>query len=459
MARERVGKVLQIVVFICTIIILIIAILLGMYSTKSFGYKTHINGIECSFLNVEGTIEKLEKKMNSAKITLLFADDKQYTCLGTYFDIKVDNKKEIEQTLFKQREEDSNEEKEYNISELYSLNEEKVKQYLASLAIFKNTNMQKPQNAYLELDKDNMLVIKQEKYGNEIKLEEAYEFMITEIKKGKTTIDFRTITNIEPKIKAMDEKLNSQKEYINSILKTTITYKLHDGSTYKLDANIMKNWIYKDSEGNYDIDLDKNIPEFVDSLNDKAAYLLTSTKFNATEKGEISISFGRKTYRNINKKEEIKRISEQLKKGESIQFEVKYNSLPDYKNIKTYVELDLSKQKVWMYVNGKNVLNTKCVTGNVSSGHATPAGIYYLTYKTKDTYLEGYNSDGSEYSSHVNFWMPFNGGIGFHDASWRSNFGGNIYMTNGSHGCVNLPYSAAKTLYNNINTSIPIILY
>ena len=112
-----------------------------------------------------------------------------------------------------------------------------------------------------------------------------------------------------------------------------------------------------------------------------------------------------------------------------------------------------------MYVNGKQIVNTPCVTGSVAGGYSTPAGIYYLTYKTTDTYLEGYNGDGSKYRSHVNFWMPFNGGIGFHDAAWRSSFGGNIYMTNGSHGCVNLPYSAAQTLYQNINTSIPIILY
>ena len=112
-----------------------------------------------------------------------------------------------------------------------------------------------------------------------------------------------------------------------------------------------------------------------------------------------------------------------------------------------------------MYVNGRCIVNTPVVTGSVNQGYSTPVGIYYLTYKSMHETLEGYNSDGSKYSSPVTFWMPFNGGIGFHDASWRSNFGGNIYMTNGSHGCVNLPYSAAQTLYNNINTSIPIILY
>ena len=458
MLRERAARVMQIVVLICGLIILMLMILAVNYSTKAFQYKTYINGIECSFLNIEGTIDKLERKMNTSKLTLIFADNKQYVCLGTYFDIKVNNRKDIEKTLFKQREEDNNEEKTYNFTQLYTINEAKVKEYLSSLGVFK-TEMREPQDAYLEFDGKNSVVIKQEVYGNKIDINEACDFMISELKKGSTIIDFRKITKIDPKVKATDEKLIAQRDYINNILKATITYKLHDGSTYKLGANIMKDWIYKDAEGNYDIDLDKNIPEFVNSLNNKASYVLTSTKFNATGKGKISISFGRKTYRYINKDKEIERIHEQLKKGESAEFDVEYNPLPDYRNIKTYVELDLSRQRVWMYVNGKCILDTPCVTGNVAGGYATPPGIFYLTYKTTDTNLEGYNSDGSEYSSHVNFWMPFNGGIGFHDADWRSYFGGNIYMTNGSHGCVNLPYSAARTLYNNINTSIPIILY
>ena len=458
MLKNKSSKMLQIVIFMCTTIIIILAIFAGMYSTKAFQYKTYINGIECSFLNIEGTIDKLERKMNNAKLTLLFAGNKQYTCLGTYFDIKVNNKQEIENTLFKQKEEDTDTQKTYNITELYSINEQKVKEYLSSLGIFK-TEMNEPKDAYLEFDGKNSVVIKAEQYGNKITLEDAYNLMISELKKGKTIIDFRKITDIEPKIKASDEKLISQRDYINSILKTTITYKLHDGNIYKLDANTMKDWIYKDKEGNYGIDLDKNVPKFVDELNKKASYLLTSTKFNATGKGEISIAFGRKTYATVNKDKEIERIKEQLKKGENVEFDVTYNPLPNYKNIKTYVELDLSRQRVWMYVNEKCILNTPCVTGSVAGGYATPPGIYYLTYKTTNTTLEGYNSDGSKYASPVTFWMPFNGGIGFHDASWRTNFGGNIYMTNGSHGCVNLPYSAAKTLYNNINTSVPIILY
>ena len=59
----------------------------------------------------------------------------------------------------------------------------------------------------------------------------------------------------------------------------------------------------------------------------------------------------------------------------------------------------------------------------------------------------------------VDFWMPFNGNIGIHDASWRTEFGKNIYMTNGSHGCVNSPYELANTIFDNIEAGTPIVCY
>lgn len=456
-AQQEKGKVLKIVVFICTILMFaLVAFLVRTFSKDSFQYKTYINGVECSFLNLDSATNKLEQNMDNSEIKLLFADDKQYTCLGAYFEIKVENEDELKKIIYSQNGE---EEKEYNIENLYSLNEEKVKEYLSSLSVFHENNVRKPENAYLELNDNNQLVIKPEQYGNELSLDTAYKYMIKALKAGQTVIDFKEITNVTPKILSTNEKLNSEKDYINSILSSTIEYNLYDGSKYVLDANVMKEWIYRDEEGYYNIDIDGNLPKFVEELNEKASYSLTSTEFNATGKGKIKIPFGRKTYADLDTDKEIERIKEQLGKNEKITFDPIYNPLPDYLNIDTYVEIDLTRQKVWMYVDGKCIVDTKCVTGSVSGGYATPAGIYYLTYKTTDTYLEGYNSDGSKYSSHVNFWMPFNGGIGLHDALWRSSFGGNIYMTNGSHGCVNLPFAAARTMYNNINSSIPIILY
>lgn len=104
-------------------------------------------------------------------------------------------------------------------------------------------------------------------------------------------------------------------------------------------------------------------------------------------------------------------------------------------------------------------MDTPCVTGNVRNGHSTPTGVFFLKNKNRKVYLEGYNDDGSKYSSFVEYWMRFNQGIGMHDASWRYNFGGNIYLTGGSHGCVNMPKDAAAITYENIDETMPIIVY
>ena len=49
--------------------------------------------------------------------------------------------------------------------------------------------------------------------------------------------------------------------------------------------------------------------------------------------------------------------------------------------------------------------------------------------------------------------------IGMHDATWRSSFGGTIYKTKGSHGCINMPYEKAQELYGYIEKGTPVICY
>src|SRR5699024_3420396 len=108
----------------------------------------------------------------------------------------------------------------------------------------------------------------------------------------------------------------------------------------------------------------------------------------------------------------------------------------------------------YFYKEEKLLVESDFVSGNVARGYTTPPGAYPLTYKERNATLRGQG-----YASPVSYWMPFNGGIGMHDASWRSSFGGTIYKTNGSHGCINLPYAAAKTIYENISKGMPVLCY
>ena len=119
-----------------------------------------------------------------------------------------------------------------------------------------------------------------------------------------------------------------------------------------------------------------------------------------------------------------------------------------------YVEVDLSSQMLYLYTNGALVLETPIVSGNVAQRHTTPAGAFSLIGKYRNVTLRG-----PGYASFVRYWMPFNNKIGLHDASWRSNFGGTIYRTNGSHGCVNLPRDVAEIIYNTIDASYAVVCY
>ena len=117
-----------------------------------------------------------------------------------------------------------------------------------------------------------------------------------------------------------------------------------------------------------------------------------------------------------------------------------------------FVEVDISDQIVNMYIDKEVLLTTDTVTGKTST--PTREGYFGITYKEYDTYLRG-----SDYCSHVDYWMPFDGGIGLHDADWRDTFGGDIYINYGSHGCVNLPKEAAKTIYENVEAGSKVLVH
>ncbi len=122
-----------------------------------------------------------------------------------------------------------------------------------------------------------------------------------------------------------------------------------------------------------------------------------------------------------------------------------------------HVEVSISTQTVYLVQNGEVTLASPVVTGTF--GHETPKGVYKLAWKASPATLKGKNDDGTDYSEPVSFWMPFNGGIGLHDAPWRAAFGGSIYRGNGSHGCVNLPYNTARRIYNAVSSGYIIMVY
>lgn len=259
----------------------------------------------------------------------------------------------------------------------------------------------------------------------------------------------------KPQITAESEALNAELAAWNKYVHTTVTYRFGSRNEV-LDGEKIHTWLVSDGQGGVSLDESK-IGEYVFWLAQtyNTAYKPKSLKTSYGQTVTISKSvYGWK----INQKEETEALKQILLSCESQEREPVYSQTAavhdenDYGN--TYVEINLTAQHLFFYKEGKLVIESDFVSGNESRGWSTPAGAYPLTYKQRNATLKGQN-----YATPVSYWMPFNGGIGMHDAYWRSSFGGKIYKTNGSHGCINLPPAVAKTVYENISAGMPVLCY
>ena len=119
----------------------------------------------------------------------------------------------------------------------------------------------------------------------------------------------------------------------------------------------------------------------------------------------------------------------------------------------TCICIDIDNQTLAGYVDGQRVVLTPVVTGTANGSLDTPRGDFVVNSKESPSVLIG-----PGYAAPVNYWMPFVGNdIGIHDSTWRtSGYGGNIYLTNGSHGCVNTPLDAMADIYAIFPVGTPV---
>jgi lipoprotein-anchoring transpeptidase ErfK/SrfK len=124
-------------------------------------------------------------------------------------------------------------------------------------------------------------------------------------------------------------------------------------------------------------------------------------------------------------------------------------------NYSQYIEISISRQRLWAWQDGQVVFTTAITTGAAGDGFPTLTGLFSVYAKERSRYLNG-SQYGWSYNVYVDYWMPFNGGQGLHDADWRSSFGGQDYYYGGSHGCVNMPKSSAAFLFGWSSVGTPV---
>ncbi len=238
---------------------------------------------------------------------------------------------------------------------------------------------------------------------------------------------------------------------------------------YMVDASVIKNWILRDKDGAYEVgkggmyQLDKNkVKEYAEQISyEVTTYWGKPWQFVTHDGESVEVkagNFGRTLYTNKLYDALVKAYEEASNKPYELEFkfypasakEVEYGG--GYGD--SYVEVDIEGQHVYVYIDGELALDSPCVTGDVRRKRLTPTGVFYVEYKQRNRTLVG-----EDYRTPVSYWMHFYNHCGFHDANWRRKFGEEIYLNDGSHGCVNMPPAKAKEMYGLVYKGMPVIVY
>lgn len=298
--------------------------------------------------------------------------------------------------------------------------------------------------------------------GNELDMEKFTENVKSALKEQRTILKLADTDSYKKiQVTKEDSGLKALLDGMNAYKDVTITYNFGD-QTEELSGEEITQWITGSSGMEIQIDRTK-AAAYVKKLADAYDTYGKPHGFHTTAGKDIQIE-GEYGWQ-INQEEETTALLALIKTGESHGREPIYTrtaaSRSGYDFGNTYVEVDMANQHLYYYENGTCIVDCPVVTGNVSKNYTTPPGLFTLYYKERDRVLRGAKqADGTyEYESPVSYWMPFNGGIGLHDANWRGSFGGTIYKTNGSHGCINMPPAKAKIVFEHIYKGIPIICH
>lgn len=268
---------------------------------------------------------------------------------------------------------------------------------------------------------------------------------------------------VKPEITADQEEIQSQMAALNDELNryrnTTITYLFGD-TTEVIDGNMICSWLIVDTENNSVQLSEEAIREYISQLATSYNTIYRDRTFTTTGGASIKLEHNEYGYR-IDQDAEYEQLCADLGSGESIQREPIYSKAGYKRNGKDdlagcYIEVSLEQQHLWLYKDGHLVTETDIVSGKPGKETETCKGAWTIAYKASPYTL---SSDIYGYSVSVDYWMPFVYGQGLHDMKSRSAFGGDIYKTNGSHGCVNLPPDQAKLIYETIDKGYAVILY
>lgn len=441
--------------------LLVVYLGFSIYFMSHFYFRTTINGVDVSGRTVEGAKAEIQTLMDEYELVIKGRDGSTDSIVGKDFGLESNWNNEIEEYLEAQNGfawmgklfvPES-----YTSKMYIEFDADKLNALLGELSCMDDTKTVSPQNAGIsQYSEETGYELVPAVMGNKIDYNTLYAVVNSCVRTLTTELDLEEQEcYVLPDILDDDETLLAAIEQLNTALDAEITYQVGE-TTQVLDASVFQPWLIVDDNMQVSLD-EESLTAYVKELASTYNTCYAAKKLKTSYGTTVTISNSHYGWK-VDNEAEKNAIATEILAGEQITRDLNYSMTANSHNGNdfgnSYVEINLTAQHLFMYVNGELIVESDFVSGNLSKGYDSPTGAYGLTYKQKDATL-----NGEDYSTPVDYWMPFAGNVGMHDATWRADFGGSIYKRDGSHGCINLPWSKAKKIFENIESGFPVLCY
>lgn len=453
-------------------VVLVVA-LAGAYGAGAWYFSNHFlpntsaNGHDVSLLTTEALAEELGNDAQAYTLTVRASDFA--TTLGAQdVGLSVDAASAASNALAQQQaivarwplELGANHN--YEVTAGFSINEQSVSDAITAQVESYNQTAALPQDATVGYsEQEGSYVVNPEVAGTTLVPQTVAEAAVAAASSMSPDVTCGEDALVQPALRSDDAALNAAAEKANRMLDVEIPL-VEDGST-KLTVGRAQTseWITFDEEHNVGVD-SSAVASYVKNTVAPTCAKSDDTHTYSVDRKALTTSIADAVDNLATSPIEVPLVSkEKAKPAEDSQSKAAQSA---WNGSGRYIDVDISSQYARLFDEQGNVLwESYIVTGNTSEGRSTPSGTYAVNAKTTNMTLVGAdeNHDGEpDYISKVDYWMPFIGNsYGFHDASWRSKFGGNIYKSNGSHGCVNLPHAKAQQLFGLISVGDRVVIH
>ena len=466
--------------FIFTLILLVL-LLAGIYvggiyaGHNYFLPHTYVNGVDVGYKQADEIADALVPHDTSLTIygrgseeTIDMADFGYKNTLDKSADMLIRDQDQFAwpRTLFQDT----------VINDAYTIsyNEQGLENTVDKLQMLQPSNFSEPKDAVFTRGEDGHYTIIPEDDGNMPYPEKVYAAIKEAVDAGlhEVHVDSDEFYH-KAAVRRDDPELVEKLELVQSLKEQEIRVNMI-GAEEVLDTFALLDMTYKDEDGNIVV-IEEKLDEYIQYLEDTYEDFKQAQPFYTHDGRRImvggnvddGIGYAMDTYGFLLDNDSTwVVIRNAIQSGESQTVDAVWLNEAWDRNTRngnigdTYIEISIDEQHMWAFWDGELLIDDDIVTGLYADpAKRSPTGLFRIWDKSSPATLSG-EMAGEAWESHVDFWMGITWtGVGLHNAPWRSAFGGDIYMWNGSHGCLNFTYDTAEVLYTTYGFGAPVIIY